>query len=300
MTPYLDALTQALEARVPNHRRVARYYAPLAAHVALRLSRVARRPLVVGIQGPQGCGKSTLAGALCRPFANVGVRSVSVSVDDFYLTRAEQQALALRHPGDRSMEHRGYPGTHDVAFGDAVLGRLALLGPGEEALVPVYDKSAHGGRGDRAPESAWRAVVGPVDVIFFEGWVLGFSQVSEVGLDPLLAAPNAYLPAYDAWSRRLDFFIHMHPRSLETIVEWRVDAERARRARGEAALTDTKARDYIERFIPGYAVYVPHLRESPPCADMLALVLGPDREPEDAVPLPLPSEGDIDGTAPRG
>ena len=88
--------------------------------------------------------------------------AVPVAGDDFYLTRAEQRDLAARHPGDRCLEHRGYPGTHDVALGDRVLGALASQRTGSVA-VPSYDKSAHGGRGDRA--SAEVLVEAPLDVV---------------------------------------------------------------------------------------------------------------------------------------
>ncbi|HLK36019.1 MAG TPA: hypothetical protein VKU41_04650, partial [Polyangiaceae bacterium] len=64
---------------------------------------------------------------------------------------------------------------------------------------------------------------------------------------------------------------------LDTVVEWRVDAERARRARGEPALSDEDARDYIERFVPAYRVYVPALEAHPPCVDFVTLAQSPDR-----------------------
>jgi pantothenate kinase-related protein Tda10 len=62
-------------------------------------------------------------------------------------------------------------------------------------------------------------------------------------------------------------------------VAWRVDAERARRARGESALTDDDARDYIERCLPAYRTYLPGLRSHPPCADVEVVSLGADRLP---------------------
>ena len=46
-----------------------------------------------------------------------------------------------------------------------------------QVAVPRYDKAAHGGRGTRAPEHTWPTVKGPLDLILFEGWMLGFSPV---------------------------------------------------------------------------------------------------------------------------
>jgi D-glycerate 3-kinase len=234
---------------------------------------------VLGIQGPQGCGKSTMAAALVDAVRDAGARAVSVSIDDFYLTHAEQQTLASRHPGNPYLLYRGYPGTHDVALGDRVIRQLGPLRAGDEALVPVYDKSAHAGRGDRAPAARWRRVFGPIDLVILEGWMLGFCPVDEAALEPELRAPNAYLAAYGSWSRVLDAFVHLGVDSLETIVAWRVGSERARRDRGETALSDADARDYIERFLPAYRVYVPALEAHPPCENARTIVLGPDRSP---------------------
>ncbi len=275
----MDPLQRALRDRIADPRRVDDYYGPIAEACARRLASSSHRPWVLGIQGPQGCGKSTLASALVDAFGDTGVRGLAVSIDEFYLTHAEQRALAARHPGNPYLLYRGYPGTHDVAMGSEVLAGLRALGPGEETRIPVYDKSAHEGRGDRAPESKWRRVVGPLDLLIIEGWMLGFSAAPDEAVDDELRVANGYLRAYDAWTAKLDAFLQLDVDGLETIVDWRVDAERARRERGEAGLSDDDARDYIERFLPAYRVYVPRLRERPPEADSMRVVLRPDRMP---------------------
>jgi D-glycerate 3-kinase len=212
-------------------------------------------------------------------WGDVGVRATTVSIDDFYLTYDEQRALADRHPGNDYLRYRGYPGTHDVALGSRVLDALAALGPGEETRMPQYLKSAHEGRGDRAPASAWKRAVGPLDVVVFEGWMLGFVPVDPAGIDDAMRPSNAMLAAYAEWNRRLDAFVRLDVSSLERIVDWRVDAERGRREAGEVALNDEDARDYIERFLPAYRVYLPGLRARPPCDELSAVVLGADRMP---------------------
>ena len=47
-------------------------------------------PLVVGISAPQGCGKTTLVSEMKRMLEKAGYSCVVVSIDDFYLTGAEQ------------------------------------------------------------------------------------------------------------------------------------------------------------------------------------------------------------------
>ena len=277
--PVAERLVRALHARVPDARRVDRYYAPLAIGSAQRLSACPHRPWVLGIQGPQGCGKTTLASALVDAFEAVCLRSAAVSIDDFYLTHAEQLALAERHPANPYLLYRGYPGTHDVALGARVIQSIVGLRTKEEALIPVYVKSAHGGRGDRTPPSDWKRVVGPLDALFVEGWMLGFSPVDDATIEPALRPPNALLAAYASWSDSLDSFVQLDVASLDTIVSWRIDAERARRALGHGALSDDEARDYIERFLPAYRAYLPRLRARPPCGDVRTIELAPDRMP---------------------
>ncbi len=254
---------------------------PVAAALLPRcLSRLDKRgttPFVLGIQGPQGCGKSTAADALVEALRSRGKRAEAISIDDFYLTHAEQLALGQRHPGNPYLLYRGYPGTHDVALGARVIDAMTSLRAGERARVPVYDKSAHAGRGDREPESRWRTVDGPLDLLIVEGWMLGFPPVDEATIEADLVAPNRSLAAYAAWTDRLHALVHLDVESPETVVQWRVGAERARRERGETALSDEDARDYIERFLPAYRVYVPALQAHPPCDDFWTVGLGQDR-----------------------
>ena len=43
--------------------------------------------------------------------------------------------------------------------------------------VPRYDKSAFKGEGDTADIATWPIVEGPLDIVLFEGWMLGFQPV---------------------------------------------------------------------------------------------------------------------------
>lgn len=166
-----------------------------------------------------------------------------------------------------------------MELGVRVIDALARCSEASDVLIPVYDKSANQGRGDRAPVSRWRRVSGALDLTIVEGWMLGFVPVDEASLEPDLRAPNRYLAQYGAWHARLDALVHLSVESLATIVEWRVDAERARRNRGETALSDEDAADYIRRFLPAYRVFVPELRAHPPCEDFLCLALARSRDP---------------------
>jgi D-glycerate 3-kinase len=152
---------------------VEEYWRPLAEEIARRKD--GKRPLLVGINGAQGSGKSTVCRFLEVLLAERGLVAVTLSLDDLYLTRAERRAEGADiHP---LFATRGVPGTHDVPLGMAVLDRLLT---GESADLPLFDKSTD----DRASTS--RYVAGPVDVVLFEGWCIGAApQPSDALAKPL-------------------------------------------------------------------------------------------------------------------
>jgi D-glycerate 3-kinase len=122
-------------------------------------SRSGARVLAVG--GGQGAGKTTLSRLLAGALAELGVRSEVLSLDDFYLPRAERETLATTvHP---LLATRGVPGTHDTAR----LGRaLEALRTGRGVSRPQFDKAVD----DRVGEVRIDAGVGAV---IFEGWCVG-------------------------------------------------------------------------------------------------------------------------------
>ena len=49
---------------------------------------------ILGLSAPQGAGKTTIMAEVCNALAEEGLNAASISIDDFYLTRHEQIALA--------------------------------------------------------------------------------------------------------------------------------------------------------------------------------------------------------------
>lgn len=231
---------------------------------------------VVAISGGQGAGKSTLAAALASALSDQHLRVAACSLDDFYLTAAERRTLAeLRHP---LFATRGVPGTHDVELCGMTLD--ALLAPGETA-VPVFDK----GTDDRAPQTAWRRLRGPMDIVIFEGWCLGARPQREADLevpandlerleDPdgawRRAVNDALAGPYADLFARFAFLIYLKVPDLGAVRRWRGDQEVGLpegRRMSDAALT---------RFIQHYERLTRWMREDVPKIADLTLVLGED------------------------
>jgi len=133
--------------------------------------------VVVGISGAQGSGKTTLCRFLETLLIEHNLRTVTLSLDDLYLTRAERAALSAdKHP---LFVTRGVPGTHDIALGETILDDLLA---GRTAALPRFDKATD----DRAPMR--RIVEPPIDVVLLEGWCVGaVPQPAEALAEPVNA-----------------------------------------------------------------------------------------------------------------
>ena len=84
------------------------------------------------------------------------------------------------HPDNPLLQVRGQAGTHDIELAHKTLQQLKSAASESSTVGLVrYDKSAHEGRGDRAPPPKWQQVKGKVDVVLFEGWMLGFKPLTD-------------------------------------------------------------------------------------------------------------------------
>lgn len=257
--------------------RIFRYYLPvffwvqsqLQQHKAKHEGQHNMPPMVLGISAPQGCGKTTIVEQLEELFNWLDCPTASVSIDDFYLTHADQSALAAEHPDNRLLQLRGNAGTHDVALGCETLKQLkGLSTAGTTAAVPRYDKSAFGGRGDRAPKENWPVVQGPLQLVLFEGWMLGFKPVgaeSAAAVEAALAEVDARLGAYQqAWDSAVDAWLVVRISDPQWVFGWRLQAEQRMRAEGKAGMSDAQIADFVSRYIPAYQAYLPGLYAAGP------------------------------------
>jgi len=237
-------------------------------------------PLVFALQGPQGSGKTTACNAAVQVLQKENnLRGVTLSIDDFYLTRAEQIKLAAQHAGNVYLSQRGYPGTHDIPLGALVLRQLKAINRSRQPVaLPRYDKSLCDGEGDRLPESSWPVIEAPLDFVLLEGWCVGFTPVPEAGIqDIYLTEINRLLEKYRAWYEFFDAFVQMQVKNIDWVIDWRIEAEEKVRAAGKSAMAPERIRAYIERFLPAYRLYLPQMAGAFRTLPRLALQLGRDR-----------------------
>lgn len=189
-----DPIAALIEAeRLPENYRetVDRFWRPLAEAIAVRAA--AKHPLLVGINGGQGSGKTTLCRFLEVLLAERGLTAVTLSLDDFYLPHSERARMAADH--HPLFATRGVPGTHDTALAMRVLDRL--LG-GRNAELPVFDKASD----DRSERT--RHVDGPVDVVLFEGWCVGAAPQSAAALRERINDLERMEDADGVWRREVN------------------------------------------------------------------------------------------------
>jgi D-glycerate 3-kinase len=234
-----------------------------------------QRPLVIGLCGAQGSGKSTVAAAVVARLTATGIAAATLSLDDLYLTRAERLALAATvHP---LLATRGVPGTHDPALGLALFGALDRGAP---VRLPRFDKRTD----DRMPESDW-PVLPANAVLIFEGWCVGAAPQPAADL----AAPvnalerdedgdgrwrtyvNAALagPGYRALFARIDRLMLLAAPDFAVVRDWRIGAER----RAAGAMTDAD----VTRFVAYYERLTRHILTEMPARADIVIRLGRDR-----------------------
>ncbi|MEO0336155.1 MAG: hypothetical protein AAF202_07165, partial [Pseudomonadota bacterium] len=203
------------------------------------------------ISAPQGAGKTTLARHLVMQLKDLGLKSVSISVDDFYFTREQQQQLS-DSSSNPYLQQRGYPGTHDISLMESTLGSLIR---GTPTPLPSYDKSLFSGLGDRAPQEQWSEVTQRQDFVFLEGWFLGFKAKGAPIADPNLNEINDKLKSYETTLGLFESLIYLKPTEAQMTINWRIEAEKAMRDSGKPGMTDKQAEQYIRKFLPAYHLY---------------------------------------------
>lgn len=242
-------------------------------------------PLVAGICGAQGSGKSTLCEAVARLLRRRGLRVAVLSLDDLYLSRARRADLSARvHP---LFATRGPPGTHDVALGIRLFADLATTG---EVALPRFEKA----QDEPAPRSRWPRIDAPVDLILFEGWCVGAAPQSADDLampvnqleaedDPdgvwRTHVNDALASAYQSLFAQIDHLTLLEAPSFEVVAGWRWGQEQKLRARLDAQGGGGRTMDeaQVAAFVQLYERLTRHILATLPGRADLVIALDPDR-----------------------
>lgn len=264
--------------RLPDDYRavVDDYWQPLAEEIARRANDTG--PLLVGINGAQGSGKTTLCRFLELLLAKRGLNAITLSLDDLYLPRTERQhAAADHHP---LFATRGVPGTHDIELAMEILDRLLS---GKSAELPKFDKASD----DRSAETVH--VEGPVDVVLFEGWCVDAAPQSAAALREPVNALERDKDPHGTWRREVNRrlatdYAELFAR-IDLLIMLKVpdfEAVRANRRLQEAKLGSGSAvmdKAALDRFLAHYQRLTEWMfAEMPARADIL-VEIGRDQRP---------------------
>jgi D-glycerate 3-kinase len=209
-------------------------YLPFATWLSQK-SESGRGPLIVGVGGAQGCGKTTFCSVVSR-ILNKGfdLNCIVLSLDDLYSTYHDR--LKFSNDTTSMFSVRGVPGTHDVAFALTLFERLKNLKDGEVMKFPCFDKSVD----DRKAVHLWQEVQGPVDVVLFEGWCVGAPPINDTLYRPINQLEKE-MDADGLWRNtvnqllkddyqklfaKIDLMAWMQAPSYDVVYHWRNKQER--------------------------------------------------------------------------
>jgi len=233
-------------------------YLPLAAW--LNRHRPHCGPLLVGLNGSQGSGKSTLCNLLKWILeAAFDCRTCIISIDDLYLPKAARQKLAGEiHP---LLATRGVPGTHDIPLGLDLLWHLKQVSAEETIEIPRFNKASD----DRFPTRDWDLLRGPIDLILFEGWCVGATSQSEAELAQPINRLEEKEDADGRWRHyvneqligsyrqlfdQLDLLVMLKIPDWEMVYHWRKRQEEQLAAHrgGSAVMGEIALRRFIQHY----------------------------------------------------
>jgi D-glycerate 3-kinase len=245
-------------------------------------------PLLIGIGGSQGSGKSSLTQYLAHTF-----ELAHFSLDDVYHTKAHRLALARDiHP---LFATRGPPLTHDLDLAVATIEKLSTANMGDRTLLPAFDKLSD----DRLPTSFWPNFIGKPRAILVEGWCLAATPLDDLDLVAPVndlerdedgsgvwrcAWNNALKQDYQPFFTRFDAILQLAAPSFEIVHDWRCQQEEGLLGHERGSLPAAK-RAQLARFVAHFERLTRHMLAGGVSATALAK-LDEDRRLIDLLPLP--------------
>lgn len=220
--------------------------------IGIKKQKGSDKGFIVGVSAIQGAGKTTRGEIIEMLLKSSGHSSISLSIDDHYLTHQQLNQLRAKDP---RFIRRGV--THDISLAIKNLTDLKNMQTGDEVLIPIYDKGAKNGDGDRV---GWKSIKDKCDFIFYDGWMLGAKRVQdesifESGLPALDTAEHIqfakainkkldeYIPLWDL----IDFINVLYVPNYQISLTWRDQAEERLRAEGKG-MSHEQIKEFVYYF----------------------------------------------------
>ena len=193
-----------------------------------------KSPLIVGLAGGQGSGKTTISSILSLILKKYfKLKVFKISIDDFYKTKKQREILSKdKHS---LLLTRGVPGTHDIKIMLDFFRKIKTKNF-KSLKLPKFNKA----NDDRYKKKHWYKLKSRPDVVIFEGWCVGAKPQS---LRLLKKPINAIEEAYDKslkWRRfvnlqlktnykklysQLDSLLYLKVKNFNLLKKWRIKQE---------------------------------------------------------------------------
>ena len=251
-----------------------KWFTPLCEQL-LKHQEGATKPFIVGINGSQGSGKSTLTSFVEYYLSSVhGKQVVSLSIDEFYFDQSQRNALAIKvHP---LLATRGVPGTHNIPL---ALDTLRNLDSGSRTLLPRFDKATN----NPFPTEQWPVIASSPDFIILEGWCVGATPQSQSELKPPInhleevedplgiwrSFVNTELAGdYQTLFAKIDYRIMLKAPSFDCVYQWRLEQEHKLAKKAGKNSTGVMSDEEVANFVQHYQRITEHaLRQLPKESD---------------------------------
>ena len=257
-------MTNYLQTFLKNHQLTDAYLTSAQTHFKKLIDQLvakqqqAQQTITLGLNGSQGSGKTTLADYLNTILTHqYGLKVISLSIDDFYLSKAARLQLAADvHP---LLATRGVPGTHDV---DLALQTINALKQQGRVSIPRFNKATD----DNVDPDQWATIDTPVDIIIFEGWCLGAEPQTETALqNPINTLEqnqdtdarwrnyvnNQLKGQYQGLFGLVDVWAMLKAPSFDCIYHWRLEQEhklKQRKGQGSGIMSDADIKQFVMYF----------------------------------------------------
>jgi D-glycerate 3-kinase len=238
-----------------------RYYLPVLDVLVAQVAK-SSKPVILGLNGCQGSGKTTLSRFLVEALKVHCIKAESLSIDDFYLSQDQRQHLAQTvHP---LFKTRGVPGTHDIERMASVLRQI------QQKTYPVQIPRFNKATDNPYPETNWTLLNTPLDVLIVEGWCWGATHQSEEALVNPVNNLEKLEDAEGKWRRyvneqlalyyerlytSMDIWIMLQAPSFKAVYQWREEQEAKLRLQvaenkedGLGMMTPSEIKRFVEHY----------------------------------------------------